>query len=126
MALIRQFSLDYGHRFGKGSEAPEAGIRINTVRVASYSRMPPLKLTEVLPTEADLKNSAEPFLEKDCHFIGSRTPQKTAFYKLGDLEFGAVVPAPAVVLSPSTTFLVEPGWRLKIGRYGSGLFEKLA
>src|SRR5277367_2221008 len=36
MALIELFAEDYARRFGAGSESPEAGIRITTIRVASY------------------------------------------------------------------------------------------
>ena len=34
--LIRTFSDIYGQRYGSGSQAPEAGIRAQTVRVSSY------------------------------------------------------------------------------------------
>ena len=36
LAMIRTFGDVYSHRFGAASAAPEAGIRCNTVRVASY------------------------------------------------------------------------------------------
>lgn len=122
LALIGAFSKDYGRRYGEGSQAPEAGVRVNTVRVASYSEMPPLDLKEILPTESDLKVAGQPFLEKDCRFGGQDTA--TQFYAHEDLDFGAVVDGPAVILSPSTTYLVEPGWRLQVGRHGAALFEK--
>ncbi|MFP5307795.1 MAG: hydantoinase/oxoprolinase family protein, partial [Gammaproteobacteria bacterium] len=124
MALIEGFSRDYGRRYGEGSQAPEAGIRINTVRVASYSQMPTLELKDVLATSTDVRDGAQPFLRKDCHFVGHDAAQTTAFYELGDLGFGTRIAGPAVVLSPATTFLVEPGWTVTIGRYGSGLFER--
>jgi N-methylhydantoinase A len=126
MGLIETFSKDYGRRYGEGSQAPEAGIRINTIRVATYSSMSSLDLKEVLPKDADLKPAGEAKLKRDCHYVGHDKPIETAFHELEDLAFGSVVDAPAVVISPSTTYLVEPGWRLRIGRYGSGLFEKIA
>ena len=36
VALMHMFADDYGRRFGQGSQSPEAGIRITTIRVASY------------------------------------------------------------------------------------------
>lgn len=125
LSLIERFSQDYGRRYGEGSQAPEAGIRINTLRVATYSEMAPLDFADVLPKDGDLTTAKPPFMVQDSHFLGHDAPLPTAFYDIADLDHGAVVEAPAVVLSPSTTFLVEPGWRLKMGRYGSGLFEKL-
>ena len=34
--MIRTFSDIYGQRYGEGSQAPEAGIRVQTIRVAAY------------------------------------------------------------------------------------------
>ncbi len=124
--IVEDFSRDYGHRYGEGSQAPEAGIRVNTVRVVSFAPTANLKLADVLPGSASLKKAGAPWLEQDCHFVAKPSPRKTAFHRLEDLDFGSVVDAPAIVISASTTFLVEPGWQLKIGRYGSGLFERRA
>jgi hypothetical protein len=33
---MHMFADDYGRRFGQGNQSPEAGIRITTIRVASY------------------------------------------------------------------------------------------
>ncbi len=124
--LIEAFSRDYGRRYGEGSQAPEAGIRINTVRVASYSEMSTLELRDVLPKAGDSAAAPEPFLSKPCHFVDVDGAQDTRFYELAALPFGCSVQGPAVVLSEATSFLVEPGWTLRIGRYGSGLFERAA
>ena len=124
IALMETFSHDYGHRYGEGSQAPEAGIRVNTVRVASYSQMPTLDLHEVLARDSEIGTPNEPFLRRDCHFVDVDGPVETAFYQLEDQPIGARIAGPAVVLSPATTFLVEPGWHLTIGRYGSGLLER--
>ena len=34
--MIRTFSDIYGQRYGAGCQAPEAGIRVQTIRVAAY------------------------------------------------------------------------------------------
>ena len=36
LGIIRKFSDIYGERYGEGTQAPEAGVRVQTVRVASY------------------------------------------------------------------------------------------
>lgn len=126
LALIETFAIDYGRRYGEGSQAPEAGIRVNTIRVATFSSMSSLDLKDVLPGDADLVPAPAAKLTRDCHFVGCDHAVATAFHELEDLAFGTVVAAPAVVISPSTTYLVEPGWQLRIGRYGCGLFEKIA
>lgn len=125
LEILEAFSRDYGRRYGEGSQAPEAGIRVNTVRVASYSSMAPLNFTDVLPDGKNPIAATDPFLTKECHFTSVEGPVETVFFELEKLAFGTVVTAPAVVLSPSTTFVVEPGWQLKVGRFGSALFERL-
>ena len=106
------------------SDRPVQPIRVNTIRVVTYSSMSTLKFRGVLPDEKDLSKAPAASETRDCHFVGHDGPMKTGFYDLANLDFGAVVEAPAVVISPSTTYLVEPGWKLRIGRYGAGLFEK--
>ena len=72
MALIKQFSVDYGNRFGKGSEAPEAGIRINTVRVSSYVELETVQFK--ISRHAGERNDASPLERRQCFFVeeGSR------------------------------------------------------
>jgi N-methylhydantoinase A len=124
LALIALFGRDYGLRFGEGSQAPEAGIRINTVRVASFVRAPKLAFSKVLPDPETLRPAPKPAERKLCHFIGRDEPTETGFYRLETLEPGHVVEGPSVVISESTTFLVEPGWRLSVGEYGAGWLER--
>jgi N-methylhydantoinase A len=40
LRLIAEFHTRYGERFGEGSQSPEAGIRINTIRVCSFVEKP--------------------------------------------------------------------------------------
>ena len=123
MNLIKQFSIDYGNRFGKGSEAPEAGIRINTVRVLSYVELETVEFNNIAPTGLKKKLPAS-FETRDCYFTDVKAPVKTAMYEIGQLEAGHMVDGPAVVTSPVTTYLVEPGWQLEIGEYGAAWFTR--
>jgi N-methylhydantoinase A len=124
MALIKQFSVDYGNRFGKGSEAPEAGIRINTVRVQSYVELETVKFSDIAPRGRSKKTPA-PVETRKCHFVDSKEALETAIYDVSQLEAGHVVDAPAVVISPVTTYLVEPGWQLEIGEHGAAWFMRV-
>jgi N-methylhydantoinase A len=126
LELIARFGADYGKRYGEGSQAPEAGIRINTVRVASFVSTPKLRFSDVLAPDAARAPAPEAARVEDCHFVGIEGAVPTAIHALGDLAFGAMVSGPAVVVSDSTTYLVEPGWRLTVGRYGAGWLERTA
>ena len=57
--ILDLFSTDYGKRFGEGSQAPEAGIRINTIRVASYVEHDTVHFKHIKPV-AENKRKAPP------------------------------------------------------------------
>jgi N-methylhydantoinase A len=124
MNLIQQFSVDYGARFGKGSEAPEAGIRINTVRALSYVELDTVKFTDLKPSGKG-RAAPPPAATRKCHFVGLADPLDTGFYDIGALQTGHTIEAPAVVISPTTTYLVEPGWRLEMGEHGAAWFTRI-
>jgi N-methylhydantoinase A len=124
LAIIEAFARDYGQRYGEGSQAPEAGIRVNTVRVASYVKTQKLHFSKVLPRRDDLKTAPPAREHFDCHFAGTSGAIRTPFHRHEELAAGSIVIGPAVVVSASTTFLVEPGWRLTVGEHGCGWFER--
>ena len=120
MHLIGVFARDYGKRFGEGSQAPEAGIRVNTVRVASYVELDTVQFKHMRAPEDDgnpVKISGD---VRKCWFVGHDEALDTAFYQAEDLKPNDAVEAPAVVVSPSTTFLVQPGWRLIMNEQNAG------
>src|SRR3546814_11319471 len=47
LALMDQFHQSYGARFGEGSQSPEAGVRINTIRVCSYVEQPKVQFAKL-------------------------------------------------------------------------------
>jgi len=114
--LMRGFADDYGRRFGQGSQSPEAGIRITTVRVASYV---PGETVEFDATPAGSSVAAIPRGSRRCAFGGTAGLVDTGVYDESALEPGLVVPGPAIVTTPTTTYLVEPGWRIETGAHGA-------
>jgi N-methylhydantoinase A len=109
LRLIEQFHGAYGRRYGEGSQAPEAGVRINTIRVSSYVDLPALRFADVtpLPKKTPLP---EPRGRRPCHFLGHAGALETAIYDESALEPGVVLRGPAIVTTTATTYLVEPGW----------------
>jgi N-methylhydantoinase A len=111
LAMIRTFGDVYSHRFGAASAAPEAGIRCNTVRVASYVDGDVVSFDSLeagggrsVPTEAS---------RREVSFIGLDEPVDTPVYDQSALTPTNVIPGPAIVTTENTTYLVEPGWRLE-------------
>ena len=122
VALMHMFADDYGRRFGEGSQSPEAGIRITTIRVASYVEGETVEFDASLPDGEPVP--AKPAGSRRCHFAGIAGGVDTPVYGETALQPGLTVPGPAVVTSPTTTYLVEPGWRLETGAHGAIWFLK--
>jgi len=122
VALMHMFADDYGRRFGAGSQSPEAGIRITTIRVASYVEGQTVEFDASLPAGEPVP--ATPAGSRRCHFVGIAGGVDTPVYDETALRPGLVVPGPAVVTSSTTTYLVEPGWRLETGAHGAIWFLK--
>jgi N-methylhydantoinase A len=122
VAVMQLFADDYGRRFGEGSQSPEAGIRISTIRVASYVEGETVEFDIALPGRAS--KSAIPTGSRECHFVGVDGAVETPVYDATALEPGLVVHGPAAVTAPTTTYLVAPGWRLESGSQGAIWFRK--
>jgi N-methylhydantoinase A len=121
LELLELFSDLYAHRYGKGSQAPEAGVRINVIRVVSYVERDKF---DMQPTDAEPRPAPNPIKWRECHFPGLDGVVKAAVYDSAELEEGHVVEGPAVIETPRTTYLAEPGWQLTIGRTGSAVLAK--
>jgi N-methylhydantoinase A len=111
LQMIRTFSDIYGQRYGKGSEAPEAGIRVQTIRVASFVTGDVVKF-DSLDYGAD-RTMPTPVSHRDVHFAALDTEVNTPVYDASALTHRHTVLGPAIVTTENTTSLVEPGWRLE-------------
>lgn len=123
LAMISQFSNDYGKRFGEGSQAPEAGIRINTIRVAAFVRHETVQFEDIKPVPAD-KRSAPPAPSgtRKCWFVGHEGSFETPVWSRDAIAPGVQIPGPAIIASEVTTFLVNPGWNFVAAKQGASWF----
>ncbi|SBW17808.1 5-oxoprolinase (ATP-hydrolyzing) [Candidatus Protofrankia californiensis] len=109
--IIRTFSDIYGQRYGEGSQAPEAGIRVQTIRVASYVDGDVVAFASLdHPTDRLIPT---PVGQRDVHFVGLDSQVSTPIYDASALTHEHKVLGPAIVTTENTTYLVEPGWRLE-------------
>jgi N-methylhydantoinase A len=111
LAMIRTFSDIYGQRYGEGSEAPEAGIRVQTIRVASFVDGDVVKF-ESLDDHTE-RTTPPPVSHRDVYFVGSDSATNTPVYGASALSPLHKILGPAIVTTENTTYLVEPGWRLE-------------
>ncbi|MDB6087894.1 MAG: hydantoinase/oxoprolinase family protein [Gammaproteobacteria bacterium] len=123
LRLIQQFHRRYGQRFGEGSQSPEAGIRINTIRVCSFVEQPTVQFTRLVPSKCK-EVKPKPRLYRECHFVGEDGPEWTGVFDHEALEDGVVIAGPAMVTTRATTYLVEPGWSLRGAPQGAAWFTR--
>jgi N-methylhydantoinase A len=109
--LIKTFSEIFGGRYGEGTQAPEAGIRVQTVRVASFIEGEVVKFDSVVA--GGEKTAPEPVSHRKVHFTSADEPIDTPVYDAEALRHTHVIAGPAIVTTENTTYLVEPGWRLE-------------
>lgn len=109
LSLMDQFHKRYGERFGEGSQSPETGVRINTIRVCSYVEQPAVQFTNLQPNEVPL-TAPDPISHRECYFVGHPEPISTPIYGEDAKKAGVMIHGPAIITTRATTYLVEPGW----------------
>jgi N-methylhydantoinase A len=121
LALIEQFHVRYGERFGEGSQSPEAGVRINTLRVCSFVEQPTVKFSKLAISKTTRPPPA-PVSRRNCHFVGHDQAIDTPVYDDRALVEGTAITGPAVVTTRATTYLVEPDWNYQAAAQGGVWF----
>ena len=123
LTLISKLHERYGEQYGEGSQAAEAGVRINTIRVASFLEVEKVDFSRILPVEERV--GAVSVGERDCHFVGYTEPVETRLYDDQALKVGTSIDGPALVTTEATTYLVEPGWNFHSSNHGAVWFTRL-
>jgi N-methylhydantoinase A len=109
--LIKTFSEIFGERYGEGTQAPEAGIRVQTIRVASYIEGEVIQFESI--HAGGEKTTPAPVSHRPVHFTNISGAVDTPVYDADALKHDHVIHGPAIVTTENTTYLVEPGWRLE-------------
>jgi N-methylhydantoinase A len=118
--VIQTFGDVYSHRFGANCAAPEAGIRVGTIRVASFVDGDVVRFDSL--EHGGTRTVPEPVTHREVHFVDHDGALATPIYDQRALTHGHVIPGPAIVTTENTTFLVEPGWRLEPTQQGAVWF----
>jgi N-methylhydantoinase A len=123
LRLLDQFSTRYGERFGQGSQSPEAGVRINTIRVCSYVEHAKGDFSNLKPLGLNLA-PPPPVARRGVHFIGVNGAVDTPVFDEAAMAPGVKIQGPAIVTTRVTTYLVEPGWTFEASNHGAVWFTR--
>lgn len=121
LALMEQFHERYGERFGEGSQSPEAGVRINTLRVCSFVEQPTVNFSKLAISTTPCSPPPSEG-SRQCHFVGHDRALDTPVYGEAALSVGTRIAGPAIVTTRATTYLVEPGWTYHAAAQGGVWF----
>jgi N-methylhydantoinase A len=125
LVLMDKFHKSYGARFGEGSQSPETGVRINTIRVCAFVEQPTVQFAK-LKVNGKSRPPPPPVSKRDCHFVGHDRALETKIYDEAALAEGTRLDGPAIVVTRATTYLVEPGWSYHAAAQGAVWFIKNA
>ncbi len=109
--LIKTFADIFGDRYGEGTQAPEAGVRVQTVRVASFIEGDVVHFDSL--ESGGTRTEPNAVAHRKVHFVSEPDAVQTPIYDAEALSAKYVIQGPALVTTESTTYLVEPGWRLE-------------
>ena len=123
LKLMEQFHQSYGARFGEGSQSPETGVRINTIRVCSFVEQPKVAFAK-LGVDGPGLPPPPPVATRDCYFVGHDAALPTPIYGAAALAEGTRLAGPAIVTARTTTYLVEPGWSFQAAAQGAVWFVR--
>ena len=59
------------------------------------------------------RRAPEPVSRRDVHFVGHDEALSTPIFDSSALHEDYVVEGPAIITTESTTYLIEPGWRVE-------------
>jgi N-methylhydantoinase A len=122
LEVIRKFSDIYGQRYGEGTQAPEAGVRVQTIRVASYIDGEVVNFDQL--TIGGDRTAPDPVGHRKIAFVDEEDLVETPIYDASALQDNYVVHGPAVITTESTTYLIEPGWRIEPTAQGAAWLLK--
>jgi N-methylhydantoinase A len=114
-AAVTRFSNRYEERFGRGSGYREAGVEMVNFRVHGSGLLRKPALTGDAVGDED---PSEALVESRlAYFAPSRDFLDASCYAFESLAPGNIVEGPAIVWSPDTTVVVNPGQRLRCDQY---------
>lgn len=124
LQIIEEFHARYGDRFGKGSQAQEAGIRINTFRVCTFVTQPGIAFHGIKPEDKILP-PPHAVGERNCYFVGHNGALQTMIYDEAALAPGTQIDGPGIIVTKATTYLIEPGWRSLAAQQNAVWFTRI-
>lgn len=114
--LERLFGVQYEQKYGKGSAYREAGVEMITFRLKATGKLEKYKLMEDRQS-SESADGASLIERRQAYFNEGTSFASAGFYSYDHLKPGNLIRGPSVILAPTTTVVVNPGWTVKVDSY---------
>ena len=112
-AVYRQFTEIYEQKHGKGSAYQEAGMEIISFHLRAVGKLPKPTLRTFDKAGPDPGKAL--INRRQVFFNGER--RETGVYRYDLLDHGNAVDGPAVIVTPVTTIVLQPGQKAVLDMY---------
>ncbi len=121
--LYQRFDDTYEEMYGKGSAYRAAGQEIATIRVRGIGLLPKPRIESISArgdsAASELAANGAWKGQRDVYFEERKGFIPTDIYDYGELNAGAMIEGPAVIETPITTVVVNPGDRAVLDEYAN-------
>ncbi|MGR3913430.1 MAG: 5-oxoprolinase, partial [Gammaproteobacteria bacterium] len=118
LQVVREFERLHVMRFGFLS--PDTELVVESVEVCVTSAAKPARIESAAAPAGGI--APTPHARRRCYLDGRW--QSCPFYFRNELQAGARIAGPAVILDPSSAIVVEPGWRAHLTAANNLLLER--
>ena len=115
--LADEFDRRYEMEYGAGATFREAGMELVALRLAATGKLPRPELRPIPAAEGGVDDAKKG--ERDAFFEEYGEFRPTPVYDYGLLGAGSSLDGPAIIETPVTTIVVNPGQRAGVDKYGN-------
>jgi N-methylhydantoinase A len=115
-ATLEQFEQRYRERYGEGSTFEKEAIELKECRIRGTGALSRPQLSPVAETDSTVPEAAR-VRTKPMYFVDSDGTVETQIYDFEQLPPGTEIAGPAVVATPVTTVVLNPGDDARIDPY---------
>ncbi len=114
--ILERFERRYQERYGEGSTFEKEAIELKECRLRGVGKLSRPDLSPAAETETEIPEAAY-VRSKPMYFIDANEPRESQIYEFEKMNPGNQLTGPAVIATPVTTVVVNPGDEARIDSY---------
>lgn len=122
--ICERFTEQYSAVYSPEATFPMGGINLECFHLTAFVEKPPPELPEHELQGPEPPEAARVEL-REAYWKSLGGMSETPVYGFGALRAGNVLEGPALVDAEDTTYVIEPGWRFTLDRFGNAVIERI-